>query len=85
MKSPEDRCSDLRAGRPQCVRWVFRLSRRHIAYVRFVLEAYEGLAQMTSEPGRAEVTWTVPASQVVAARALATALRAEVGLEPLAE
>ena len=61
--------------------WRFRVPREQIGYVRFLLEAYEGLAQLTSEPGQAEVQWTVPAGQRDAAAALALALRDEIGLE----
>lgn len=61
--------------------WHFRVPREHIGYVRFLLEAYEGIAQISSQPGQAEVQWTIPAGQREAAAALARALRDEIGLE----
>ena len=61
--------------------WRFRVAREHIAYVRFLVEAYEGLAQVSSRRGQAEVCWVVPRGQREAAAALAQALRDEIGLE----
>lgn len=61
--------------------WRFRLPKEHIGYVRFLLEAYEGIAQLTSQPGQAEVQWTVPVGQREAAAELAHALHDEIGLE----
>ncbi|MBK8481401.1 MAG: DUF4911 domain-containing protein [Proteobacteria bacterium] len=60
--------------------WRFALPRAEIGYVRSLLEAYEGLAQMDSEAGRAEIRWTVPRSRCAEARALARALAEEVHL-----
>jgi len=54
-----------------------------LAYLRFVLESYEGLAVLTSLPGRAEVEWTIPASRAEEAEALAEALAQEVTLVPI--
>lgn len=62
------------------VRWRFRLDKSQIGYVRFILESYEGLAQMTSTRGRAEVEWIVQRCLLADARRLASALEAEVGL-----
>jgi hypothetical protein len=61
----------------------FRLPIEEIAYVRFVVEAYEGLAQVTSLPGRAEMEWRIPEGLIAAAEELAGALAVEVGLAPI--
>ncbi|MCC6750760.1 MAG: DUF4911 domain-containing protein [Deltaproteobacteria bacterium] len=61
-------------------RWYFRLAPQEIAYVRSVVESYEGLAQVTSFPGRAEVEWVVPAGQEEEAEALRCALGRELRL-----
>lgn len=67
----------------QCETWRFQLAKHHIAYVRFIVEAYEGIAQMSSFAGQSEVTWHVPPDMVPAAKSLAEALRDEVGLTQL--
>ena len=61
----------------------FRLPVQEIAYVRFVVEAYEGLAVVTSLPGRGEMEWTIPDGLLGAADELARALAGEVGLAPI--
>jgi hypothetical protein len=61
----------------------FRLPLEEIAYVRFIVEAYEGLAQVTSERRLGEMEWVVPDGRLVEARELAAALREEVGLVPI--
>jgi len=66
-------------------RWRFRLPRDEIGYVRFIVEAYGGVVQMTSRAGRGEVTWIVPESRVDEARELARALAAEIPFERLGE
>lgn len=58
----------------------FRLDREQIGYVKFVLEAYEGLAQMTSLAGRSEIEWIIPRGLEQPAEELALALREEVGM-----
>lgn len=68
---------------PHCLRLHFRLPLGEITYVRYVVEAYDGLAVVSSRPGVAEVTWTVPRSRRDEAEALARALGEEIGLEPL--
>lgn len=68
------------AADPAVECWRFALPRAEIGYVRCLLEAYEGLAQMDSEAGRAEIRWTVPRSRCAQARALARALAEEVHL-----
>lgn len=61
----------------------FRVELGQLAYLRFVLEGYEGLVVLTSLPGRAEVRWTVPAALAAEADALARALAAEITLAPI--
>ncbi len=63
-----------------CVRRCFRLDKEHIAYVKFVVEAYEGLAQVSSRAGRGEMEWLIPAALADQAGELAAALGEEVGL-----
>jgi hypothetical protein len=66
-----------------CIHRFFRLPRSQLAYVRFIVEAYEGLAQMRSLPGRGDVEWVIPAQLAEQAAELARALQAEVGLRPI--
>jgi len=54
--------------------------RDQIAYVRFILEAYEGLAIQTSLPRSTQVTWHIPQSRLGEARQLLTVLSKEAGL-----
>jgi hypothetical protein len=61
-----------------CQRRYFRLPRAQIAYVRFIVESYEGLAQVTSIPTRGEMAWIVPDSQAALADALAASLAEEI-------
>ena len=68
----------LDADAARVVRLYFRLPLEQIAYVRFVVESYEGLAQVTSLPGRTDMQWLVPIEQQSAAEELASALAAEV-------
>ncbi len=58
----------------------FRIPKDQIAYVRFVLEAYDGLAQVTSLPGRGEMEWLVPLELINTAEELAQALATEAHL-----
>ncbi|MFH1132046.1 MAG: DUF4911 domain-containing protein [Pseudomonadota bacterium] len=62
------------------VRRYFRLPKTQIAYVRFITEAYDGLVQVKSLPGRGEIEWIIPESQLEQAEALIRALEKEVGL-----
>jgi hypothetical protein len=66
-----------------CHRLYYRVPLDQIAYVRFVVEAYDGLAQVTSLPGRAEMEWRVPDSMLAAAEKLAGSLADEAGLVPI--
>lgn len=54
--------------------------RDQIAYVRFILEAYEGLAIQTSQPRSTQVTWHIPKSRLEEARQLLTVLSKEAGV-----
>jgi hypothetical protein len=69
---------------PRCERRYFRLPLEQIAYVRFIVESYEGLAQVTSLPGRAEMEWVVPTALAPLADSLARALALEAGLTAIA-
>lgn len=64
--------------------WRVQVAREQIGYLRFLLEGYEGLAQLCAVRGRDEVTLLVPASRAEECRALLTALVDELGLRPLA-
>ena len=66
-----------------CQRRYFRVELDQIAYIRFVIESYEGLALITSLPRRAEVEWVIPNGLIEEAEALARALAAEVTLVPI--
>ena len=68
---------------PRCERRYFRLPLDQIAYVRFIVESYEGLAQVTSLPGRAEMEWVVPTTLAPLADSLARSLMDEAGLTPI--
>lgn len=54
-----------------------------IGYVRFVVESYEGVAQVSSLPRRAEIEWIIPVSMAEPAAALADALADEITLVPI--
>lgn len=66
-----------------CLRWRVQVAREQIGYLRFLLEGYEGLAQLLAVRGREEVTLLVPASRAEECRALLQALADEIGLCPL--
>ena len=66
-----------------CQRLYFRLPKREIGFVRFIVESYEGIAQVSSMPRRGEIEWIIPHSQVEAATALCAALGEEVGMVPI--
>lgn len=59
---------------PGCVTLRFRLPKREIGYVKFVVEGYDGLAQLVSQPGRGEMVWLVPCEREQEALELADAL-----------
>ena len=61
----------------------FRVPIEQIAYVRFIVEAYDGLAQVTSLAGRSDMEWRVPEGLLGEAHELARALATEVALVPI--
>jgi hypothetical protein len=61
----------------------FRCPLPAIGYVRMILEAYDGLAVMSSSRGRALVEWWIAPGREAEADRLARALEAEVQLRPL--
>lgn len=67
----------------QCLRLYFRLPKSEIGFVRFIVESYEGIAQVSSMPRRGEIEWIIPHGQFEAARALCSALAEEVGMTPI--
>lgn len=54
-----------------------------IAFVRFILEAYEGLAIQSSPPGSTKVVWQIPESRLGEAHRLLEALAKEAGVRLL--
>ena len=64
-----------------CIRRIYQLPIEEIGYVRFIVEAYEGTAIVSSLPGRGEMEWTIPASRCQEAQNLAEALSKETGLK----
>ncbi len=63
----------------------YRLPPREIGYLRFVLEAYDGLAfarTLDARAGLVEIAW--PPSRSADAEALLAALRLEIDLVPAA-
>ncbi|MCA9669253.1 MAG: DUF4911 domain-containing protein [Myxococcales bacterium] len=65
------------------VRRYFRIPRANIGLLRFILESYEGLAQLRALPRRAEVEWLIPPELVAQADDLARDLEHELGLVPI--
>jgi hypothetical protein len=61
----------------------FRAPLAEIGYLRFVVESYEGLAQMRSLPRRTEIEWIIPLELVAEADGLARSLAGETGLAPI--
>ena len=61
----------------------FRLPKAQIKYVKWLVEARDGLAVVSSPKGRGEMEWVVPMGMVEEAEALAEALAEEIGLERL--
>lgn len=62
----------------------FRVPRESIAYVRMIVEAYEGLAVVVSpDAGRGIVEWWVAPGREEEAEALARVLSREAGLVEL--
>ena len=65
---------------PDCLHRFFRLDKDQIGYVKFVVEAYEGIAQVSSRAGRGEMEWIIPREMAQQADELARALEEEVGM-----
>lgn len=61
----------------------FRVPIDQIAYVRMILEAYDGLAVMTSDRGVGVFEWWIAPGREAEADTLASALAAETGMRPL--
>ena len=68
---------------PGCLCLRFRLPKEQIKYVKWIVEAHDGLAVVSSPRGRGEMEWMVPVGLEEEALVLAAALRDEVGLELL--
>jgi hypothetical protein len=68
---------------PRSLRRYYRLPKEEIAFIRFIVEAYDGLAQVTSLPGRAEMEWVIPEELIEQAEALAVSLAKEIPLVPI--
>lgn len=67
------------------VKRYFQIDRSRIGYLRFLLEAYDGLAfARTLDPRRALVEIAYPPSRSVEAESLLAALVAELGLKEAA-
>lgn len=49
--------------KPQNVRFHLRIERKDIGYLRFLLEGYDGLAQLVAQSGENEVTLITPQTQ----------------------
>ena len=58
----------------------FRLPLEEVGYVRFIVEGYQGLAQVSAIPGRGEIAWLIPNERTDEAESLYRALREETGL-----
>jgi len=65
---------------PACLHRYFRLPKAQITYVKFVVEAYGGLAQVFSVRGRGEMEWIIPREMEDQAQSLASALAEEIGM-----
>jgi hypothetical protein len=59
----------------------FRVDRRHIAYLRFILEGYDGLASLTTiDPHQGIVALSIPEYFVEDVNGLLVALAGETGI-----
>ena len=65
---------------PRCTCWRLQIPLEAIGVLRFLLEAYEGLAQLFSERGCEEALLVVPKSRADEAALLLDALRHELGV-----
>jgi hypothetical protein len=69
----------------RCSYRYYRVELDQIAYIRFIVESYEGIAQMTSFPRRAEIEWVIPDSMMAHVNVLARALAEEICLVPISK
>jgi len=64
----------------------FRLRRKDIAYFKFIIESYEGMAVVrTKDPGEAVVELMIAPGWEEDVEEVLEALRQEIPIEPLAE
>ena len=64
--------------------WIYRIDPRQIHYLQFILEAYEGVATLTTLDAReGRVQLTVPPGGEADARSVMEALEGELGRERL--
>jgi hypothetical protein len=76
--------SEMPAGTDE-IRRFLRVDRREIAYFRFILEAYEGLAVLhTLDPARGRVVLYASRSREAELEAFLTGLAGELLIEPAA-
>jgi hypothetical protein len=61
----------------------FRVPLEEIAYVRMILEGYEGLAVMTSDAGVGVIEWWIAPGREEEAEALARVLERDAGMRPV--
>jgi hypothetical protein len=61
----------------------YRLRVEDIAYVRAVLEGYDGVAVLEGEPNYGEIAWTVGDGLEDEADEIAAKLAIEVGMQPV--
>jgi len=63
----------------------FRVPLPEIAYVRAIVEGYDGLCVLHApDPNRGEIEWLIADGREAEAAQLATRLRAEAGLQEIA-
>ena len=61
----------------------YRVRVEDIAYVRAVLEGYDGVATLEGEPNFGEIVWTIGDGLEEEADEIAARLAVEVGLQPV--
>ena len=68
---------------PHCIPYLLRIAREQIGFLRFLLEGYEGLAQLEGTNRRGEVTLWVPVSRRAELERFLGALAQEIDVEVL--
>jgi hypothetical protein len=69
---------------PETKRTYYRVDRRQIAFIKFILEAYDGLCTLTTiEPHRGIIALNVPAGCEADVDLVLTDLRRQTVIEPL--